>query len=431
MIANAVNVTNGFGLTVPRRGHWFVVGLAAVLLQACATTPAPFGYCEAGGFLIDNQFEGGNFATCSVVADNEARLVIRPEDEPPINQSPWYAFRVSPKGPGPVRVSVEFEDGYARYWPKLSADGNNWRRASDDEASIDAEGNALQVTIGPDSPSTFVSAQELLVNPYYEDWVRELNANPNATVSLIGRSVRGRPIHAAQTAMRNEVIYLIGRQHPPEVSGALAMRAFVTTVLGDSTLARNFRQRYSVVVIPLINPDGVAQGHWRHNVNGVDLNRDWGPFTQPETQGALRLIRRVDSAGARPALMLDFHSTRDSLFYAQLEAESSWTIDFASEWFRRFRERRPTFSFKHDPRPRSGQANTKNFFFDRYRIPALTYEIGDEEDRASILDTTPVFAEEMMRLLLEYPEEAQVANRNNPVANEGREPPLPLPADRF
>ena len=23
---------------------------------------------------------------------------------------------------------------------------------------------------------------------------------------------------------------------------------------------------------------------WRHNANGVDLNRDWTAFTQPETQ---------------------------------------------------------------------------------------------------------------------------------------------------
>ena len=47
-----------------------------------------------------------------------------------------------------------------------------------------------------------------------------------------------------------------------------------------------------------------------------------------------------------------------------------------------------------------------------------------------IADTTPVFAEEMMRLMLEVSEADQVANRDNPAANEGRAAPLPLPTGR-
>ena len=180
-------------------------------------------------------------------------------------------------------------------------------------------------------------------------------------------------------------------------------------------------------MIPLFNPDAVALGHWRHNLNGVDLNRDWGPFTQPETQGAQRLLAEVEANGQRPALMLDFHSTRASLFYTQLPEESSWSIDFATVWFERFRERRPDFEFKHDPRGRSTQPNTKNYFFDRYRIPAFTYEIGDEEDRAAIADTSPVFAEEMMRLMLECSAEEQTVNRSSTKQNEGRPAAIALP----
>jgi len=46
--------------------------------------------------------------------------------------------------------------------------------------------------------------------------------------------------------------------------------------MGDSELAREFRRRFSIIMVPLLNPDGVVLGHWRHNVNGVDLNRDGG-----------------------------------------------------------------------------------------------------------------------------------------------------------
>ena len=39
-----------------------------------------------------------------------------------------------------------------------------------------------------------------------------------------------------------------------------------------------------VIVYPLMNPDGVDEGHWRHNTGGIDLNRDWAHYNQPETR---------------------------------------------------------------------------------------------------------------------------------------------------
>lgn len=401
--------------------------LVLLLLSACVTAP-PDRFCQSRDILIDANFDGGNFYACEFTSERAARITIRPEDQPPINRSPWYAFRVSSPEEHPVTVELVFEDtGYARYWPKLSRDRRTWERADESDVSISEDDIRLTLEIDAEAPSTWVSGQELVTTGFYADWIDGLADLDYVTTELLGRSVMGRPIHVARTASRPEVVFLIGRQHPPEVSGAFAMRSFVDTVLSDSALARRFRDRYTVIAIPLINPDGVELGHWRHNINGVDLNRDWGTFTQPETQGAARLIEQIEAAGQRPALMLDFHSTRASLFYTQLAEESSWSIDFATTWFERFRARRPEFEFKHDPRPRSGQSNTKNFFFDRYRIPAFTYEIGDEEDRAAIADTTPVFAEEMMRLMLEYSAEEQTVNRDNPAAGEGRSAPIPLP----
>ena len=373
-----------------------------ICLSACAGPGQPIDrYCDATNYLIDTNFEGGRFYSCEVDADDNVALSIRPEDNPPINQSPWYAFRLSPKQATTVTVSLKFIGGYARYWPKVSHDGYHFRPLEESKVVRADDGESMSITLELDQSTVWVSAGELLTPRTYDDWIRQLAAYDGMTTQLLGRSVQGRPIYVAKTGSTSEAVIFIGRQHPPEVTGAIAMRKFVDTVLSDTPLAREFRDRFSIMIIPMLNPDGVALGHWRHNVNGVDLNRDWGPFTQPETQNVAHLLDATDESGVRLRLMLDFHSTRSDLFYTQVATDFPQQPDFATLWLNRAQERLPDYEFKHDARKTSDQANTKNYFFGRYGIPAITYELGDETDRQLIQQVAPVFAEEMMRTLLE------------------------------
>jgi predicted deacylase len=181
------------------------------------------------------------------------------------------------------------------------------------------------------------------------------------------------------------------------------MRDFVDVLMADTELARQFRQRYSLLILPLLNPDGVANGHWRHNAAETDLNRDWGIFTQAETLAVERLLQGLEKRGTRPRLMLDFHATKftdTAMFYTQAAGEKTDPENFDINWFANVRARLPGFDFKHDPRPSCINPNTKGYFYRNYGIPAFTYEIADEADRDTLHATTPVFAEEMMRELL-------------------------------
>ena len=379
------------------------IACCVLLLASCTTTRIPVAskFCASDEVLIDANFEGGNFAHCSISDTNVATIDIRPEDAPPINESPWYAFRVSPRQATEASITMHFHDGYARYWPKISTDGTTWTEASVRDVHRSDDGMSMTLTLSLGEQALYVSGQELITTNFYYSWIRELAERGDVNTQLLGHSVEGRPLFVAKTSEKPEAIILIGRQHPPEITGALAMRTFVDTVLGDSELATTFRQRFCIVIIPLINPDGVAHGHWRHNVNGVDLNRDWGPFTQPETQSVARFLATEEFSDTRLRLMLDFHSTRVNTFYTQLPSETNYAFDFATVWLDRSRTRVPDFEFKHDAQAHSGQANTKNYFHDTYGIPAITYELGDETNRAAIYSSTPVFAEEMMRTLLE------------------------------
>lgn len=351
--------------------------------------------------LVEANFEGGNFERCSFEDNNVVSIIIEPENAPPINQSPWYSFRLNPRQETDIEIRLNFVDGHARYWPKLSIDGETWSRLDQEQVEISPSGEEMSISLSQIKVATWISAQELFLEDDYKQWLSQLSIHAELSAQTIGYSVLGRPIQALMTESRPEAVFFLGRQHPPEVSGALAMQSFVGAVFSDSELAVNFRKRFSITLIPLLNPDGVAAGHWRHNMNGVDLNRDWGPFTQPETQSVATLLQDLQEANIQPKLMLDFHSTSKNLFYTQVPGELAGEEDFATVWLDRSRARLPDLDFVHDPRPPSGQANTKNYFFSRYDIPAITYEIGDETDREKIQQSSPVFAEEMMRTMLE------------------------------
>ena len=379
----------------------YLLFLTAILASCATQRPASHDYCQSGTVLLDAHFDGGQLGNCAVSGDGVFDLTLFPEDKPPINESPWYAYRVSGRRGDDVVIRMQFHDGYgyARYWPKISRDGTSWKPLAQEQVTVSADGNSVELSLELDQARVWIAGQEVLTQAYYRQWINELESQPGVATSLVGKSVQGRPLYLAETADRPEFILLIGRQHPPEVTGAIAMRSFIDTILADTDVARQFRARFKLAIVPLVNPDGVAAGHWRHNVNGVDVNRDWGPFTQPESQSVLKWVERHEASGEKLRLMLDFHSTFENLFYTQPVSDDP--VDFASLWLGASAPRLPDFPFKHMANEVSEQPNSKNYFYTSRGIPAITYESGDETNREQIEHAAVVFAEEMMRVMLD------------------------------
>lgn len=373
-------------------------GCAIAPEESPAPWPEPDTFCASDHILIDAHFEAGNLGKCTVDDDGDFLLTLFPEDDPPINHSTWYAYRVSGRAGDTVNIRMEYEHGYARYWPKYSLDGETWERVNEELVSSDVDKNWMEIRLPLMQSQVWIAGQEILDTGYYDELMQTLSAHHEIEASLLGKSVEGRPIYLAETADKAEFILFIGRQHPPEVTGAIGMKAFMETVLGDTPLARQFRDRFKLGIVPLVNPDGVAGGHWRHNVNGTDVNRDWGPFRQPESQAVIGWVEQQEAKGLELKLMLDFHSTWEDLFYTQPVTDPP---DYASRWLGASAERLPDFPFRHVANPDLEQPNAKNYFYKSRGIPAITYEVGDESDRDAFRAAAVIFAEEMMRTMLE------------------------------
>ncbi len=351
--------------------------------------------CSDGNFSLSADFDGGNMGRCEVVAAATFRLYLSPEDQP-INDSPWYAFKVV-EGQGALTVELHYELHDHRYVPKQSRDGVRWRVLSEEAVAANDAGTVVVLTLDTGGAPLWISAQELFVQADYEAWMAELVERYGATLSTIGRSGGDRPIYLLETSGGDsqDTLVLLGRAHPPEVTGAIAMRHFVNRLFEAH---EPFLAEYKLFIVPLLNPDGVARGYWRHGLGGLDLNRDWGPFTQPETNVVLaELNRRIDQ-GMRPRLMLDFHSTGRNVFYTQTDEETERMGNFTGQWFAQA-SALGVYPFEHARRHNQGRPTSKNYFHTRFGIPAITFELGDNTPRDEIRTSSQKFADAMVDVL--------------------------------
>jgi hypothetical protein len=382
-----------------------LVTVLVTALGACATIQmrADAGsICTTETFTVDDEFIGARRGACAAYSNRTVLLAIAPEDPAPINDSAWFAFRLTPQSPGNATIKLSYTDGHHRYIPKTSTDGIHWTPLLEQAIRRGWWNRSAKFTVPLEGQPVWVAAHELITPAGDQSWLYNLAASSEAEMRLLGPSAAGRPISMLDSGAHNDdLILLVGRQHPPEVSGTFAMKAFIATLYADSALAKAFRHRFAIMAIPMLNPDGVAAGHWRNNLGGKDLNRDWGPFTQPETQLVQSLIDDFVAAGRRIRLFLDFHSTRSNLFYTQADEEQTDPHNFANRWLEAARARLTDYPFSQERRHNEGRPTAKSYMYDRFGIPSITYEVGDEIDRLVAADAAVVFAEEMMRALME------------------------------
>lgn len=374
---------------------WLTLAIPALAYQ-------PQRVCAFEGVTIQSDFSGGRVNACQQISETHYRLTIIPEDEPPINISPWYAFNVTAEEQKSITIDIAYSYHKHRYWPKFSTDLTSWPRFEADAVNILEDGTArLTLTVGP--TPLYVAGQEILTYDFHTDWAKNMAQRPDLTMMEMGVSRADRPIYKLETsapiAGGRDYIFLVGRQHPPEVTGALALVPFAEALFADTDLAKDFRSHFGVVIIPALNPDGVENGNWRHNLGGQDLNRDWGPFTQPETQLVRDELARFKN-GDTLSLLLDFHSTSRNVLYTQADDEPTRPPYFAAKWTEAVKARVENYDFERAPRPVTELPTSKNYTYTTFGAAAITYEVGDETDRKAINDAAIIFAEEMMRILL-------------------------------
>lgn len=197
------------------------------------------------------------------------------------------------------------------------------------------------------------------------------------------------------------VVLVIGRQHPPEIPGYLVMRHFLERIaLERDSLSDAFRSRFDVLAVPMMNPDGADEGHWRHNAGGIDLNRDWDRFMQPETRAARDLILGLKEQGRTVWYGVDFHSTNENILYPIERPVKTFPEDFTYRWIEDIREADPGVALNVEPFDTSSPI-AKNWIWREFGADAVTFEVDDGESPAKLRRFAWTSAETLMNALNE------------------------------
>lgn len=78
----------------------------------------------------------------------------------------------------------------------------------------------------------------------------------------------------ARFAINKPVILITARVHPLETPASFVMNGIVNFLTGlDDARSYILRKHYVFVLVPMLNPDGVARGHTRMDMFNQNLNR--------------------------------------------------------------------------------------------------------------------------------------------------------------
>lgn len=286
-----------------------------ILIMLCLTAVAA-AQITPDDFISD--FESGNIANVQQAGVDSFTVQIRLDDNHGDTYG-WYYFAIVNNQGRMATIFLTNPDGWQNSGckPLVSADNITWGRA----ANVWIENGWLCFRqFLPADTVWFAQGFPFTVTRMYS-YLDSLDISPFVDRITLGHSVHDRPIDMVSITdeslplARKKTVWLISRQHSMESPPAFMLTGLMDRVLQDDSFADHFRRDINLKIVPIVNVDGVAEGYSRHNVNGINLNRDWRPDMnneQPEVRAVHSAMNDYLSEGNNIDLFMDLHAAPDN-----------------------------------------------------------------------------------------------------------------------
>lgn len=255
---------------------------AAALLVCCLLTCSADAAEMAVSIRAD--FPGGNV---SVLQNAGATVQVAPDLR---GGQPWFYWHFEATATQPGRVTFQFPapQRIGVRGPAVSLDGGkNWRWLGTDNVVFAAPpGNdeaSKRESFAYDFTAEHLQVRFAVAIPYLQanlaEFLQTHLANKHLQKLPFAKTRNGTPVELLQIGEPGpdvQAVIVTARHHACESMASYVLEGWLEEAMSDSPLGTEFRRKYVLFAIPLVDKDGVQAGDQGKNRAPHDHNRDYG-----------------------------------------------------------------------------------------------------------------------------------------------------------
>jgi hypothetical protein len=379
---------------------------------------------------FNKNFEGGALGKIERLGEGQYRCFVPgQQDERGRNrQANWYYFRMDGvRGRDIVLVLTDFVGEYndkpgavamnSETIPVFSYDDLTWHHFA--SMSWDKEKKEATLRFRPEGDTIWIAHVPPYVTRRLHHLLADVTRCPHAVVEVIGKTVQGRDLHLVTVTRpeaagsKKKTVWLIARQHAWETGTSYVMEGALRYITSEEPTARALRDQVVFKFIPMMAPDGCANGWIRFNANGYDLNRHWDIVDlrrkemlerMPEIWYAKKAILNYVDGGGKIDLLVNLHNT-ETVEYLGTQAD-----DPAVQGRLQLLQDKLVAETSFDPtsaRVRVGEnpSNTTNVLYQERKIPVVLMEqrisAGKKLGRQPTVEDRLLFGKKLIAIMAE------------------------------
>lgn len=266
----------------------------------------------------------------------------------------YWNFRVRNAAGRTLRFEFPNNRSFSSRGPAISIDkGKTWRWQSEPMAASSHFDHTFDAAVD----ETRLAVTIPYLPAHLEEFLTGHEGNPGLRQEELCLSRKGRPVPLLRLGRQDDdfdyCMIVTGRHHACETMASFVVEGMMGSILADDETGHWFRDRVRVIVIPMVDYDGVVDGDQGKNRAPHDHGRDYHDegSIYPETATIRKL--RQEWTGDRPWIFLDMHCPyirggryHENIYQVGQPKERSWARQQA---FARLvaAERRGTLPYEH------------------------------------------------------------------------------------